>query len=51
MLSGHFRNAHSGSAISDPTEDGYSVDRIVAEYPDLRKEDIEAALRYGKTAA
>lgn len=38
-------------AIVRLTEDGYSVDRIVAEYPDLRKEDIEAALRYGKTAA
>jgi uncharacterized protein (DUF433 family)/DNA-binding transcriptional MerR regulator len=38
-------------AIIRLNEDGYSVDRIIDEYPDLRKEDIEAALRYGKTAA
>jgi uncharacterized protein (DUF433 family)/DNA-binding transcriptional MerR regulator len=38
-------------AIVRLNEDGYSVDRIIDEYPDLRKEDIEAALRYGKTAA
>jgi uncharacterized protein (DUF433 family) len=38
-------------AIVRLNEDGYSVDQIIEEYPDLRKEDIEAALRYGKTAA
>jgi uncharacterized protein (DUF433 family) len=38
-------------AIVRLNEDGYSVDQIIEEYPDLRKEDVEAALRYGKTAA
>lgn len=33
-------------------EDGYSIDAIIAEYPDLTPEDVQAALKYGsKTAA
>jgi len=28
-------------------EDGYTVDQIIAEYPDLTAEDIEAALTHG----
>lgn len=33
-------------------EDGYSIDAIIAEYPDLTPEDVQAALKYrSKTAA
>lgn len=32
-------------------EDGYSVANIIAEYPDLTEEDVEAALRHHRTAA
>jgi uncharacterized protein (DUF433 family) len=41
------------AAIKRLTEDGYSPERIIAEYPSLRLEDISAALRYkeGKRAA
>jgi uncharacterized protein (DUF433 family)/DNA-binding transcriptional MerR regulator len=35
-------------AIVRLSEDGYTLDQIVAEYPDLRPEDIEAALKHGK---
>jgi len=31
-------------------EDGYTVDQIIAEYPDLTPEDIEAALAHGRRA-
>jgi len=31
-------------------EDGYSVEQIIAEYPDLTAEDIEAALSHGRKA-
>lgn len=27
-------------------EDGYTVEQIIAEYPDLTEADVEAALRY-----
>lgn len=29
-------------------EDGYTAEQIIAEYPDLRTEDVEAALRHKK---
>jgi uncharacterized protein (DUF433 family) len=32
-------------------EDGYTVDQIIAEYPDLTPEDIEAALTHGRHIA
>ncbi|MCY3829341.1 MAG: DUF433 domain-containing protein [Rhodospirillaceae bacterium] len=32
-------------------EDGYSVDRIIAEYPDLTPEDIDAALHHDESKA
>ena len=32
-------------------EDGYSVDRIIAEYPDLTREDVEAALNHDEAQA
>lgn len=32
-------------------EDGYSVDQIIGEYPDLAPEDVEAALRHDPRAA
>jgi uncharacterized protein (DUF433 family) len=32
-------------------EDGYTVDQIIAEYPDLTAEDIEAALTHGRHIA
>lgn len=32
-------------------EDGYSVDRIIAEYPDLTPEDIDAALNHDEAKA
>ena len=32
-------------------EDGYSVDRIIAEYPDLTPEDIDAALNHDEAQA
>lgn len=32
-------------------EDGYSTEAIIAEYPDLTAEDVEAALRYDDKAA
>jgi uncharacterized protein (DUF433 family) len=32
-------------------EDGYTVDQIIAEYPDLTAEDIEAALAHGRHIA
>jgi len=32
-------------------EDGYTVDEIIDEYPDLTPEDIEAALAHGRHAA
>jgi len=38
-------------AIKRLREDGYSVYRIVQEYPDLTKEDVEAALRHDGTKA
>lgn len=38
-------------AVKRLSEDGYSVEKIIAEYPDLRPEDVEAALRYGKVKA
>ena len=36
-------------AIIRLNEDGYTTDQIIAEYPDLRSEDIEAALKNGKS--
>ncbi|MFZ0636771.1 MAG: DUF433 domain-containing protein [Candidatus Acidiferrales bacterium] len=36
-------------AITRLSEDGYTVDQIIAEYPDLRPEDVEAALKHGKS--
>jgi uncharacterized protein (DUF433 family) len=39
-------------AIKRFAEAGYSVDQIIKEYPDLKPEDVKAALRYkGKKAA
>lgn len=39
-------------AIVRLTEDGYSVDQILEEYPDLTQDDVAAALRYrSKNAA
>jgi DNA-binding transcriptional MerR regulator len=32
-------------------EDGYSIEKIIKEYPDLTKEDIRAAIKYNKPAA
>lgn len=32
-------------------EDGYTAEQIIAEYPDLTSEDVEAALRHGAEAA
>jgi uncharacterized protein (DUF433 family) len=32
-------------------EDGYTVDQIIDEYPDLTPEDIETALEHGRDAA
>ena len=32
-------------------EDGYSVDRIIAEFPDLTPEDIDAALKHDESQA
>jgi uncharacterized protein (DUF433 family) len=32
-------------------EDGYSIEQIIAEYPDLTKEDVFAALKHDKAAA
>ena len=32
-------------------EDGYSVDRIIEEYPDLTPEDIDAALKHDESKA
>lgn len=37
------------SSIVRLSEDGYTVDQIITEYPDLRPEDIEAALKQGKS--
>lgn len=31
-------------------EDGYSIDQIIAEYPDLTEEDVKAALSHGGKA-
>jgi uncharacterized protein (DUF433 family) len=36
-------------AIIRLSEDGYSTDQIIAEYPDLRPEDVESALKHGKS--
>jgi DNA-binding transcriptional MerR regulator len=36
-------------AIVRLREDGYTVDQIIAEYPDLRPEDVEAALKHGNS--
>ena len=33
------------------TEDGYTPEKIISEYPDLTLEDIEAALRHGRRSA
>lgn len=38
-------------AIKRLSEDGYSIPQIIAEYPDLTKQDVEAALRHEKTQA
>jgi uncharacterized protein (DUF433 family) len=38
-------------SIKRLTEDGYSTAQIIEEYPDLTPEDVDAALRYVKTAA
>lgn len=35
--------------IIDLVEAGLSYDEIIAAYPELTKEDIEAALAYGRT--
>jgi uncharacterized protein (DUF433 family) len=35
-------------AIQHFAEDGCTVDQILAEYPSLSREDVEAALNYGK---
>lgn len=32
-------------------EDGYSIEQIIAEYPDLKPEDVQAALRHHQAAA
>jgi uncharacterized protein (DUF433 family) len=32
-------------------EDGYTTDQIIAEYPDLKAEDVEAALKHKSTKA
>ena len=32
-------------------EDGYSIEQIIAEYPDLTEEDVLAALKHDKAAA
>lgn len=32
-------------------EDGYSVDQIIDEYPDLTPEDVQAAIAHGKSVA
>ena len=40
------------AAIVRLAEDGFSMDRILTEYPDVRAEDVEAALKHeGKAAA
>lgn len=38
-------------AIVRLSEDGYSAEQIIAEYPDLTPEDVNAALSYGSKAA
>lgn len=39
------------SVILDNLAEGESADRILASYPTLEKEDIEAALRYASAMA
>lgn len=38
-------------SIKRLNEDGYAVEQIIDEYPDLTIEDVEAALRHSSTAA
>lgn len=37
-------------AIKEFAEAGYSIEQIMAQYPTLKREDIDAALRYGDAA-
>jgi uncharacterized protein (DUF433 family)/DNA-binding transcriptional MerR regulator len=39
------------SAIVRLREDGYTVDQIIDEYPDLTPEDVQAALAHGRDVA
>ena len=39
------------SAVVRLTEDGYSVEQVIAEFPDLTPDDVAAALVYGGHAA
>lgn len=39
------------AAVKRLSEDGYSTEQIIQEYPDLTPEDVEAALRHGETKA
>jgi uncharacterized protein (DUF433 family) len=39
------------AAILRLRDDGFSTQQIIAEYPDLAPEDIDAALKYGAEKA
>jgi uncharacterized protein (DUF433 family) len=39
------------SAVKNFVEDGYTVDQILAEYPGLTREDVEAAVAFGNEVA